>query len=61
MNESKIIFKLKKIMDEKKMSKNHLCKLTGLRFETVQDTIKEIFQELIYMFYLYYAKLLIVG
>ena len=40
MNENRIIFKLKKIMDEKKMSKNHLCKLTGLRFETVQGYYK---------------------
>lgn len=40
MNENKIIFKLKNVMDEKKMSKNHLCKLTGLRFETVQGYYK---------------------
>ncbi len=40
MNENRIIFKLKKIMDEKKMSKNHLCKLTGLRFETIQGYYK---------------------
>ena len=40
MNENKIIFKLKNIMDEKKMSKNHLCKLTGLRFETIQGYYK---------------------
>ena len=40
MENNSIIFKLKNIMDEKKMSKNHLCKLTGLRFETIQGYYK---------------------
>ena len=40
MENNNIIFKLKNIMDEKKMSKNHLCKLTGLRFETIQGYYK---------------------
>ena len=35
-NQHNIIFKLKFIMEEKNISKNRLCKQTGLRFETIQ-------------------------
>lgn len=35
-NQHNIIFKLKSIMNQKNISKNHLCKQTGLRFETIQ-------------------------
>lgn len=35
-NNSDIVFKLDKIMKQKKISKNHLSKLTGFRFETIQ-------------------------
>ena len=31
-----ICFKLKKTMEKNHMSKNRLCRLTGLRFETIQ-------------------------
>lgn len=40
MENHKIIFKLKDIMDKKKISKNYLCKITGLRFETIQGYYK---------------------
>ena len=36
MPNHKIKFKLKNLMEEKNLSKNHLCKITGLRFETIQ-------------------------
>ncbi len=35
-NDSNIIFKLAKLMDQKGCSKNRLCVETGLRFETIQ-------------------------
>lgn len=35
-NNSYIIFKLDKLMEEKGYSKNRLCVETGLRFETIQ-------------------------
>lgn len=34
--EHKIRFKLKEVMEKQHISKNRLCVLTGLRFETVQ-------------------------
>ena len=35
-NYSNIIFKLSSLMKQKGLSKNRLCVLTGLRFETIQ-------------------------
>ena len=36
MDSHRISFHLKEVMEKKHMSKSHLCKITGLRFETVQ-------------------------
>ena len=36
MNHSAIRFKLKEVMEKKKMSKSRLSRITGFRFETVQ-------------------------
>ena len=36
MDNQAIKFRLKETMEKQKMSKNRLCRLTGLRFETIQ-------------------------
>lgn len=36
MNNHRITFHLKEVMEKQQMSKSRLCKITGLRFETVQ-------------------------
>ena len=36
MDNHAIKFRLKETMEKQKMSKNRLCRLTGLRFETIQ-------------------------
>ena len=37
-----ITFCLKETMEKEKMSKNKLCKLTGLRFETIQGYFSRV-------------------
>ncbi len=40
MENHRIKFKLKEVMEDRNMSKNKVCVLTGLRFETVQGYYK---------------------